>query len=163
MRQTPKPLTEPQERSRPESVTSTVSTTKTFVWKEFEMSYPSNLVLERTQSGWQLNGSPLANISIQCPVGKWSQHDLLDLRLKADRGYDRRNNHAWDARLFEGTDKNQYDGEPERRVYLVQGAWDQSSQGNEGCEVSLTTDAARAPNAFSETYQLAQSFYRSIK
>ncbi len=157
------PTTAPAQRPSSQPVATTASTTKTFTWKEFEMSYPANLVLERTQTGWQLNGSRTANISIVCPAPNSSQYSLFNLTLKADRGYDRTNNHAWDARLLEGTDKNQYDGEPERRMYLIQGAWDQSLQGKEGCDVTLLTDTSRSQNAFTDTYQLAQSLYQSIK
>ncbi len=139
--------------------------TKTFTSKEFEMSYPASLSLERTQTGWQLNGNPTSNINIKCPVAKWSQYDYWKLKLDKERSYTRTNGHTWEARLFSGPYKSPYEEteDLERLLVVIQGAWDQSSGGKEGCEVTLQTDSSKSNRARYDTYELAKYIYESIR
>lgn len=149
----------------PQTVATVPPNSKTFTWKEFEMSYPASLSLERTQTGWQLNGNPTSNINIKCPVAKWSQYDYWKLKLDTERSYTRTNGHAWDARLFSGPYKSPYEEteDAEQLLVVIQGAWDQPTGGKEGCEVTLQTDSSKSNRARYDTYELAKSLYQSIR
>lgn len=164
------PEKNPQETPIKNNATSSPPTTGTlpnppitFTWNEFEAEYPSTFKLEQTQTGWQLNGSSLVNISIECPTSKLTSYPSWNFTEKAHRSYDRRNGRAWDAVLYEGTEKSRYEGEPEYRLYIIQGAWDQASAGKNGCSIALTANNKTSKQAFTEAYALAQQIYQSIK
>jgi hypothetical protein len=106
------PEKNPQETPIKNNATSSPPTTGTlpnppitFTWNEFEAEYPSTFKLEQTQTGWQLNGSSLVNISIECPTNKLTSYPSWNFTEKAHRSYNRRNGRAWDAVLYEGTEK----------------------------------------------------------
>jgi hypothetical protein len=139
-------------------------TGKKFTWKEFEVTYPASLSLERTQTGWQLNGSTeQSHIGIYCPSTSLTQY-AANLKVDQERTYTR-NGRTRKAVLLSGPYKSPIDGSenPNELLIVIQGGLDGEGGKQEGCDISLATEASRSNRALYDTYEFAKELYQSIK